>query len=87
MIKKLELPVDDILSDMLHRLDPKEFKQFMNIVDDFIINEIGVKKERIPWLSQINEREDWLKLINLVRLSVAKVLNEYDKRNFKETKH
>jgi hypothetical protein len=87
MIKKLELPVDDILSDMLHRLDPKEFKQFMNIVDDFIINEIGVKKERIPWLSQINEREDWLKLINLVRLSVAKVLNEYDKRKFKETKH
>ena len=85
MTKKLELPVDDILSDMLHRLDPKEFKQFMNIVDDFIINEIGVKKERIPWLSQINEREDWLKLINLVRLSVAKVLNEYDKRNFKET--
>ena len=87
MTKKLELPVDDILSDMLHRLDPKEFKQFMNIVDDFIINEIGVKKERIPWLSQINEREDWLKLINLVRLSVAKVLNEYDKRNFKETEH
>jgi hypothetical protein len=62
MTKKLELPVDDILSDMLHRLDPKEFKQFMNIVDDFIINEIGVKKERIPWLSQINEREDWLNL-------------------------
>jgi hypothetical protein len=87
MTKKLELPVDDILSDMLHRLDPKEFKQFMNIVDDFIINEIGVKKERIPWLSQINEREDWLKLINLVRLCVAKVLNEYDKKNFKKTTH
>ena len=40
MTKKLELPVDDILSDMLHRLDPKEFKQFMNIIDDFIINGI-----------------------------------------------
>ena len=87
MIKKLELPVDDILSDMLHRLDPKEFKQFMNIVDDFIINEIGVKKERIPWLNKTNEREEWLKLINLVRLSVAKVLDEFDKKNFKETTH
>ena len=87
MTKKLELPVGDILSDMLHRLDHKEFKQFMNIVDDFIINEIGVKKERIPWLSQINEREDWLKLINLVRLSVAKVLDEFDKKNFRETTH
>jgi hypothetical protein len=87
MIKKLELPIDDILSDMLHRLDPKEFKQFMSIIDDFIINEIGVKKERIPWLNKTNEREEWLKLINLVRLSVAKVLNEYDKKNFKETTH
>jgi hypothetical protein len=87
MIKKLELPIDDILSDMLHRLDPKEFKQFMNIIDDFIINEIGVKKERIPWLNKTNEREEWLKLINLVRLSVAKVLNEFDKKNFKETTH
>ena len=87
MTKKLELPVDDILSDMFHRLDPKEFKQFMNIIDDFIINGIGVKKERIPWLNENNEREEWLKLINLVRLSVAKVLNEYDKKNFKETKH
>ena len=45
MTKKVELPVDDILSDMLHRLDPKEFKQFMNIIDDFIINGIRVKKE------------------------------------------
>jgi hypothetical protein len=72
---------------MLHRLDPKEFKQFMNIVDDFIINEIGVKKERIPWLNETNERDEWLKLINLVRLSVAKVLNEFDKKNFKETTH
>ena len=87
MTKKVELPVEDILSDMLHRLDPKEFKQFMNIVDDFIINEIGVKKERIPWLNKTNEREEWLKLINLVRLGVAKVLNEYDKKNFKETTH
>jgi len=83
----LEQPVDDILSDMLHRLDPKEFKQFMNIIDDFIINGIGIKKERIPWLNETNEREEWLKLINLVRLSVAKVLNEFDKKNFKETTH
>ena len=87
MTKKLELPVDDILSDMLHRLDAKEFKQFMNIIDDFIINGIGIKKERIPWLNETNERDEWLKLINLVRLSVAKVLNEYDKKNFKETTH
>jgi hypothetical protein len=87
MIKKLELPVEDILSDMLHRLDPKEFKQFMNIIDDFIINGIGIKKERIPWLNETNEREEWLKLINLVRLSVAKVLDEFDKKNFKETTH
>ena len=87
MTKKLELPVEDILSDMLHRLDPKEFKQFMSIIDDFIINEIGVKKERIPWLNETNERDEWLKLINLVRLSVAKVPNEYDKKNFKETTH
>ena len=87
MIKRVELPVDDILSDMLHRLDPKEFKQFMNIIDDFIINGIGIKKERIPWVNEINEREEWLKLINLVRLSVAKVLDEYDKKNFKETTH
>jgi hypothetical protein len=87
MIKKLELPIDDILSDMLHRLDPKEFKQFMNIIDDFIINGIGIKKERIPWLNGTNEREEWLKLINLVRLSVAKVLDEFDKKNFKETTH
>jgi hypothetical protein len=81
------LPINDILSDMLTRLDFKEFKQFMNIIDDFIINGIGVKKERIPWLNETNEREEWLKLINLVRLSVARVLNEYDKKNFKETKH
>jgi hypothetical protein len=87
MIKKLELPVDDILSDMLNRLDPKEFKQFMNIIDDFIINGIGIKKERIPWLNEINEREEWCKLINLVRLSVAKVLDEFDKKNFRETTH
>jgi hypothetical protein len=87
MIKKVELPIDDILSDMLHRLDPKEFKKFMNIIDDFIINGIGVKKERIPWLNETNERDEWLKLINLVRLSVAKVLNEYDKKNFRETTH
>ena len=59
----------------------------MSIIDDFIINEIGVKKERNPWLNKTNEREEWLKLINLVRLGVAKVLDEYDKKNFRQTMH
>jgi hypothetical protein len=59
----------------------------MRIIDDFIINGMGIKKERIPWLNETNEREDWLKLINLVRLTAGKVLNEFDKKNFKPTNH
>jgi len=72
---------------MFSRLDPKEYQEFMRIIDDFIINGMGIKKERIPWLNETNEREDWLKLINLVRLAAGKVLNEFDKKNFKPTNH
>jgi hypothetical protein len=72
---------------MFSRLDPKEYKEFMRIIDDFIINGMGIKKERIPWLNETNEREDWLKLINLVRLAAGKVLDEFDKKNFKPTNH
>ena len=72
---------------MFSRLDPKEYKEFMRIIDDFIINGMEIKKERIPRLNETNEREDWLKLINLVRLAAGKVLNEFDKKNFKPTNH
>ena len=33
------------------------------------------------WLNETNEKEEWLRLINLVRLSVAKVFNGYDKKS------
>ena len=75
------------LKEMFSRLDPKEYKEFMRIIDDFIINGMGIKKERIPWLNETNEREDWLKLINLVRLASGRLLNEFDKKNFKPTNH
>ena len=87
MTKKIDLPVDDIFKEMLSRLDPKEYREFMRIIDDFIINGMGIKKERIPWLNETNEREDWLKLINLVRLAAGRLLNEFDKKNFKPTNH
>ena len=87
MTKKIDLPVYDIFKEMFSRLDPKEYQEFMRIIDDFIINGMGIKKERIPWLNETNEREDWLKLINLVRLAAGKVLNEFDKKNFKPTNH
>ena len=87
MTKKIDLPVDDIFKEMFSRLDPKEYKEFMRIIDDFSINGMEIKKERIPWLNETNEREDWLKLINLVRLAAGRLLNEFDKKNFKPTNH
>ena len=37
MTKKIDLPADDIFKEMFSRLDPKEYKEFMRIIDDLLL--------------------------------------------------
>ena len=87
MTQKIDLPINEALSEILNRLEPEEYRKVLLVIDDFIINTLKIDEKRLPWLRETNEQKDWIGLINLLRLSCARIFSEYDKRFYKRPIH
>ena len=87
MTQKLDLPINEALSEILNRLEPDEYRRVLLVIDDFIINTLGIEEKRLPWRHEVDNQKDWFELINLVRLSLVKIFSEYEKQYFKRTIH
>ena len=58
-------------------LTPDDKQWILNYIDKFIINELNIKKEQLPWLNGKRDIEEWKNLTVMLRLSVAKIFSTY----------
>jgi hypothetical protein len=58
-------------------LTPDDKQWILNYIDEFIINELNIKKEQLPWLNGKRDIEEWRNLAVMLRLSVAKIFSTY----------
>jgi len=77
---------DKILREMFSTMTAEEFRVVMNFIDDFIINELKISRDKLPWINKTEERGDWLDAINMIRLASARLFSELDKWNYKPTR-
>ena len=61
-------------------LNPDDRRWILNYIDEFIIDELNIKKEQLPWLNGKTDIEDWKNLAVMMRLSVAKLFSTYFKK-------
>ena len=77
----------NVVNTMFSRLSPEDRNKILNMIDEFIINQLGIDKSDIPWLnSEKNKVKDFIHVLNLMRLSYAKVFN-HSEINFKKKMH
>jgi len=87
MAQKIDLPINEALSEILNRLDPEEYRKVLLVIDDFIIDTLKIDEKRLPWRYETNEEKDWIDFVNLTRLSLVKIFSEYEKRYYKRPIH
>lgn len=69
---------------MLWKQDAKTRNEILNSIDHFLIKELNLKKEEIPWLSKKKDNfKGYLDFLSLLRLSYVKVFSEYYNRHHK----
>ena len=72
--------VSKVVNIMFSKLDPKERDRIINLVDHFLIYDLEISEQDIPWLnSDKQNRKEYCHLLDMIRLSTAKLLSEYDK--------
>jgi hypothetical protein len=65
---------------MFSKLDPKERDRIINLVDHFLIYDLEISEQDIPWLNSDKQNlKEYRHLLDMIRLSTAKLLGEYDK--------
>ena len=67
----------ELLTIIFSKMDHDERANIFNLIDDFIINQLNIDKEHLPWLNGKKKHEDYVNLVVLIRLAVAKIFNDY----------
>ena len=83
MTQKIDLPMNDLISELFNHHEPNEVRKALLVIDDFIMNTLKVDEKRLPWRHETNEEESFIELISLIRLSCVRVFSEYEKRYYK----
>jgi len=77
----------NVINIMFSRLSPEDRNKILNMIDQFIIRDLGIDESDIPWLNSGKKKvKDFLHVLNLMRLSYAKVFN-HSEINFKKKIH
>jgi len=87
MTQKIDLPMNDLISELFNHHEPTEVRKALLVIDDFIMNTLKVDEKRLPWRHETNEEESFIELISLIRMSLVRVFSEFEKRHFKKIKH
>jgi len=87
MTKILNLPLEKAFDEILVGLEPDEKKTVLLLIDSFIVDTLNIDPKKIPWKHETKEEEDFMVLISLMRLSFARVFQEYQKKYFERSIH
>ena len=67
----------ELLTLMFSKMDHDERANIFNLIDDFLINQLNINKENLPWLNGKKKHDDYVNLVVLIRLAVAKIFDDY----------
>jgi len=84
---KLTTPeVTKIISVIFSRFNPTDKKRIYEMIDSFILD-LGISAEEVPWMNKKkNNIDGYCNLLDLMRLSYAKIL-DYSEMRFKKKIH
>jgi hypothetical protein len=85
--KKIVLEAPHILRHMRNDLSPKKYQEFINFLDYYMMDELKIRRDQIPWLNRHFKRTDWKIFIGLLRLIVAKFWHSWEQQHYRHTKH
>lgn len=69
-----------LVSIIFSRLDPEAKNKLLNLIDRFVLEELKIPKEDVPWLNpKKNKIEDYCHVLDLMRLSYAKLFSNAEK--------
>jgi hypothetical protein len=72
--------VSKVVNILFSKLDPKERDRIINLVDEFMIYDLQISEQDIPWLNKDKQNlKNYRHLLDMIRLSLARLLGEYDK--------
>ena len=72
--------VSKVINTLFSKLDPKERDRIVNLVDEFMIYDLQISEQDIPWLNKDKQNlKNYRHLLDMIRLSLARLLGEYDK--------
>lgn len=77
----------EIVNLMFSRLTPTQRNKILNIIDDFVINDLGIPEGDVPWLNKSKKNvEDYIHILDLMRLAYARLFNNAETK-FKKNIH
>ena len=69
-----------VINVIFSRLEPKEKQRVLKIIDHFVMADLGIPKENIPWLNPAKKNiKDYVHVLDLMRLGYAKLINQAEK--------
>ena len=76
-----------VINVMFSRLNSKERTRILNLIDCFVLNHLEIPQENVPWFNNKKKNiKDYVHVLDLMRLSYAKLLNQAEK-NFIKNLH
>jgi len=89
-LKQMKVTTEEatqVINVMFSRLNPKERSRILNTIDHFVLNHLEVPQENVPWFNNKKHKiKDYVHVLDLMRLSYAKLLNQAEK-NFIKNLH
>ena len=52
-----------------------------------MVEELGIKKNQIPWLNGSVNKDEWSEFVEIIRLAYVRFFTLYDKQHFMKTIH
>lgn len=82
-IKKTE--ADKVLLSMMPTIDNNFRQQILNSIDNFILDDLMIDKEEVPWLNSAKDNyRGYLGFLEKLRLTYIKVFYEYEKKHVRK---
>jgi len=80
-VKKVRINSDqENLIRLLEHHSPSDRQDFLNYIDKILCECFGIKRSELPWLDPIQSEIKWDNIIRLIRLTMTKVVYEYEKK-------
>lgn len=87
-LKDLKVTTDQatqVINVMFSRLSAVERNRVLNMIDNFVLNQLEVPEEEVPWFNKKKTKfKDHAHLLDLMRLGYAKLINQCEQKFIKK---